>query len=129
MLDSLLLLKNLNENLESWFKELESNPAIKPLTTSIFRFGRPSKTNSKPALLNWISNFYQTLLAKFSLYFHDVLALFGPSSDLKITTNIGNPNFLQLFYGFAKKNTPILVCIIANRIDQDEPFYGKGLYG
>jgi hypothetical protein len=128
MLDALLVLKNLREQLDDWLKELEANPTTKPLATSIFRFGKSSKNNTKLPLLNWWSNFYQTLLAKFSLYFHDVLAVFGPTSDMKVTHAFGSPNFLQTLHTFIKKNTPILICIIANRIEQDEPFYGNEVF-
>lgn len=126
MLDSLLQLKSLRDLLVSWFEQFDSRIFSKVPTPSFFlSFAKKAIKNnsSKFALIHFLNQFYQTLLAKFSLYFYDVIASFAPYTEIKtaFTTNYSLLHYVQ---NFVRKNNPQIVCILANQIELDTSFYG-----
>lgn len=126
MLDSLIKLKTIRDSLVSWFEQFDSKLVSKVSTPSFFlSFAKKTvKNNStKLALLHFLNQFYQILLAKFSLYFYDVMASFAPHTESKaaFTTNYSLLHYIQ---NFVRKNNPQIVCILANQIELDTSFYG-----
>ncbi|KAI1721046.1 KICSTOR complex protein C12orf66 like protein [Ditylenchus destructor] len=131
MVDSLIRLKNLRLLLTTWFSQFDTGIQMKPSTSfALFSFTKKTKsTSTKLALLHFLNHFYQTLLAKFSLYFNDVLVPYSPTSESKMAINAnGNNNFIHFIHLFAKKNNPQMICILANRLELDTPFYGFGYH-
>lgn len=127
MLDSLLQLKSIRDSFVTWFAQFDSGLAFKAPTPSFFfSFAKKTiKNNSKKLLLiHFLNQFYQTLLSKFSLYFYDVVASFAPHGEMKgaFTANYSLLHYVQNFF---RKNNPQIVCILANQIEMETPFYGK----
>lgn len=123
-MDSLIILKNLRNALHEWFSGFESVTPAKPSTSFFFLFTKKAKPTEKLALIHFLNQFYQALLAKFSLYFHDVLAKYVPQTDLKLAFTSNNNNFLHGFQNFHRKNSPQVICILVNRLDVDTSFFG-----
>uniref|UniRef100_A0A915E0N1 Uncharacterized protein n=1 Tax=Ditylenchus dipsaci TaxID=166011 RepID=A0A915E0N1_9BILA len=110
MLESLLKLKELKAILNEWFDSFDASNLAKPSPSFLLSFTKKTKiTPTKLALFHFLDQFFQTMLAKFSLYFHDVLTPFTPNN-------------------FFRKNSPQMICLLVNRIEMDAQFYGFGYH-
>lgn len=123
MIDSLILLKDLRRELSDWFSCLECITPPKPSSSFFFLFSKKSKLTEKLALVYFFNQFYQTLLAKLSLYFYDSLGQYIPQNELKVVFS-GSCSFLHTFQNFYRKSSPQIICILVSRIDLNTPFYG-----
>ena len=124
MLDTLILLKTFRDSLAGWFKEVEDGQPIRHAPSFLRAITKNTRPTTKFALLHWFELLYNSLLAKFSLYFHDALSSFSVDTELKAAFNAPG-SVLQHFHNFARKSGPKLVCVIVNRMDNEEPFFGK----
>jgi hypothetical protein len=130
MLETLLLLKAMRENLSTWFKQVDDAFSPSRPSPSFFKAFTKSKHRSKLALLHWFELIYHSLLGKFSLYYHDVLAPFSfPNGEMKsVLSPASSGCILHSIQMFSRKCNPKLICVIANRIEDDSPFYGYGYH-
>lgn len=129
-LDSLIMLKQSRDLLDDWFHSLDANSTTKVANSSFFlSFGsRRRSTISRLALLQFLLQFHNTMVAKFSLYFHDTLISFVPHGEMKQISSSSVVNFLQMLQTFTRKNNANTMCLILNRIVQDTPFQGFGYH-
>ncbi|KAK6033308.1 hypothetical protein OSTOST_00481 [Ostertagia ostertagi] len=88
-------------------------PMRRPVTDQTFKenfiFSRSTEKLPRNRLINWLIQFYNLLMAKFSLYFTNVLANFCSVDDLKIV----------------KKADAVCLAIIMDRENCTEKFYGS----
>uniref|UniRef100_A0A0K0DA66 SWIM-type domain-containing protein n=1 Tax=Angiostrongylus cantonensis TaxID=6313 RepID=A0A0K0DA66_ANGCA len=80
-------------------------------------------------LINWFVQFYNLLMAKFSLYFTNVLANFCSVDDLKNIYTIDNGyNFISNATQLVKKTDAVCLAIVMDRENFTENFYGFGYH-
>ncbi|KAF5403670.1 hypothetical protein PHET_02741 [Paragonimus heterotremus] len=88
-------------------------------------FGR--HVNKPPALLSWLSNFYNTLLAKYSLYWFNILNQAVSSSDtvLEISSS-EDPSLIAKVIAFQRRTNALCVSLFFDTACQTNPFLGHG---
>lgn len=123
-LDSLLELKELAADLSSWFSHVPFKESVSKPHFFSFAFAKAPRAGPKLALLSWISLFFNTLLAKTVLYFHDLLVAQVPAAELKAMLSV-QPSFVQTISAFTRRANPVLTALILDRMDSPEPFYGQ----
>jgi len=144
MMSSLLQLKRIRDALSTWFHKLEESstpsatlPANSSARSSPYGFfsslpfarRSPSAKSVGPTrlgLLQFLAQFHEHLLAKFTLYFHDTLAVFAPVGELK--SGMGGLALLHNVQHFQRKSSARMMCILACRLDLEAPFYGFGYH-
>uniref|UniRef100_A0A914XMK8 Uncharacterized protein n=1 Tax=Plectus sambesii TaxID=2011161 RepID=A0A914XMK8_9BILA len=125
---SLLHLKEAKERLKLWLKgtNLESSQL---LTTGWLGLGSAKKLHSHLALCVWMQNFYDLLMAKFSLYFYDALVRQTNAAEMKLNVaSVPLPNFLTKFANFQRRHDALTVCLILNRDEEPLGFAGVGYH-
>ena len=128
MLDSILLLKDLRVLLMNFFKEINHGLNVKSSSSGLFSFMKSSKAPPKYFLLNWLIALYNSMLAKFSIYFNDVLGPYVPSSELKQFQTANTPmNMYNYFTLFMRKQGPSAIAIVMCRGSDQSPFYSEAL--
>lgn len=123
MIDSLIVLKNIKRELTNWFSCLECVSPRKQSASFFSFFFKKTKLTEKLSLIYFFNQFYQTMLAKLSLYFYDTLERYVPQNELKVV--FSNCSFLHTFQNFYRKTSPQIICILVSRINLNTPFYGK----
>ncbi|CAI4233297.1 unnamed protein product [Auanema sp. JU1783] len=124
MFESLLELKQVRENFDFWIKELGSlNPANLSFFAKILG-GEPVPRNR---LIQWLIKFYDLLMAKFSLYFTNVLEAYCGDEDRESIHSIDNKfNFIDSFRNIQAQIKACRVGIIMDRSFDGSDFYGFG---
>ncbi|KAE9550972.1 hypothetical protein FO519_005809 [Halicephalobus sp. NKZ332] len=129
VLDSLLLLKNLKTLFSNFFKDISQELSSKQSNSGLFSFMKPNKAPPKYFLLNWLVALYNSMLAKFSIYFNDVLGPYVPSNELKQFQTANTPiNMYNFFSTFMRKQGPSVISIVMCRGSDQSPFYGFGYH-
>ncbi|KAK6051110.1 hypothetical protein COOONC_11385 [Cooperia oncophora] len=123
MFESLLQLKEIRERFDYWVRD---SHCLNPVNKSVFYFFRSTEKLPRNRLINWLIQFYNLLMAKFSLYFTNVLANFCSVDDLKIIHTIDNGyNFISNATQIVKKTDAICLAIVMDRETCTENFYGQ----
>uniref|UniRef100_A0A1I7XFT7 Vacuolar fusion protein MON1 homolog n=1 Tax=Heterorhabditis bacteriophora TaxID=37862 RepID=A0A1I7XFT7_HETBA len=148
MFESLLQLKEIRERFDFWVRDLESlNPINKPVflffklvllfllvynLIALFlslKYYRSVEKVPRNRLIHWLIQFYNLLMAKFSLYFTDVLGHYCSVDDIKTIHTIDNGfNFISNANQFLKKTGAVYLTIVMDRRDCKEDFYGLGYH-
>ncbi|KAK6030017.1 hypothetical protein OSTOST_03856 [Ostertagia ostertagi] len=124
MFESLLQLKEIRERFDYWVRD---SHCLNPVNKSVFYFFRSTEKLPRNRLINWLIQFYNLLMAKFSLYFTNVLANFCSVDDLKIIHTIDNGyNFISNATQIVKKTDAVCLAIVMDRENCTENFYGFG---
>ncbi|VDK41293.1 unnamed protein product [Cylicostephanus goldi] len=126
MFESLLQLKEIRERFDFWIRDAH---CLNPVNKSVFYFFRSNEKLPRNRLINWLIQFYNLLMAKFSLYFTNVLANFCSVDDLKTVHTIDNGfNFISNATQFVKKTDAICLAIVMDREKCSDSFYGFGYH-
>ncbi|GAU97392.1 hypothetical protein RvY_08699 [Ramazzottius varieornatus] len=123
---SLVHLTHAHRRLQMWtsIQQAEERPAQLPgYRTS------PTKTTTWPALLTWFSKYQTALLAKFSLYFHDVLSKQTTLPDLRNLMTKTVPDYHQKILQFQRKSDAHSVCVVLDTNGMDYRGAGYQLPG
>ncbi|VDM70924.1 unnamed protein product [Strongylus vulgaris] len=126
MFESLLQLKEIRERFDFWIRD---SHCLNPVNKSVFYFFRSNEKLPRNRLINWLIQFYNLLMAKFSLYFTNVLANFCSIDDIKTVHTIDNGfNFISNATQFVKKTDAVCLAIVMDREKCSENFYGFGYH-
>lgn len=126
MFESLLQLKEIRERFDFWVRD---SHCLNPVNKSVFYFFRSTEKLPRNRLINWFIQFYNLLMAKFSLYFTNVLANFCSVDDLKTVHTIDNGyNFISNATQLVKKTDAVCLAIVMDRENCTENFYGFGYH-
>ncbi|OQV22159.1 UPF0536 protein C12orf66-like protein [Hypsibius exemplaris] len=98
----------------------------------------PQKAIPTPALITWFFRYHTALLAKFSLYFYDVLSKQTAQLDLKNLMAKTSPDYYQKIVAFYRKSDALSICIVLDtngmgyrglgyRLPEEEPESPTGL--
>jgi hypothetical protein len=122
--DALLILKDLHDTLEGWFRIVDACAAPKQPQGFFLSFTKKSKNNQKFSLLIFLHNLYKSLLNKFSLYFSEALFPFIPHGEIQLTVNSyynSSNSLIQSLHTFSRKTNVHLLAIVTNQ----RSLYGK----
>ncbi|VDL71817.1 unnamed protein product [Nippostrongylus brasiliensis] len=126
MFESLLQLKEIRERFDFWVGD---SHCLNPVNKSVFYFFRSTEKLPRNRLIHWLIQFYNLLMAKFSLYFTNVLANFCSVDDLKTVHTIDNGfNFISNATQLVKKTDAVCLAIVMDREGCTEDFYGFGYH-
>ncbi|KAK6729942.1 hypothetical protein RB195_006784 [Necator americanus] len=126
MFESLLQLKEIRERFDLWIRD---SHCLNSVNRSVFYFFRSNEKLPQNRLISWLIQFYNLLMAKFSLYFTNVLANFCSVDDLKIVHTIDNGyNFISNATQLVKKTDAICLAIVMDREKCTDSFYGFGYH-
>ncbi|VDM51680.1 unnamed protein product [Angiostrongylus costaricensis] len=126
MFESLLQLKEIRERFDFWVRD---SHCLNSVNKSVFYFFRSTEKLPRNRLINWFVQFYNLLMAKFSLYFTNVLANFCSVDDLKNIYTIDNGyNFISNATQLVKKTDAVCLAIVMDRENFTENFYGFGYH-
>ncbi|KIH51645.1 hypothetical protein ANCDUO_18267 [Ancylostoma duodenale] len=126
MFESLLQLKEIRERFDFWIRD---SHCLNPVNKSVFYFFRSNEKIPRNRLINWLIQFYNLLMAKFSLYFTNVLANFCSVDDMKTVHTIDNGyNFISNANQLLKKTDAVCLAIVMDREKCSENFYGFGYH-
>ncbi|KHJ89942.1 hypothetical protein OESDEN_10222 [Oesophagostomum dentatum] len=126
MFESLLQLKEIRQRFEFWIRD---SHCLNPVNKSVFYFFRSNEKMPRNRLINWLIQFYNLLMAKFSLYFTNVLANFCSVDDIRTVHTIDNGyNFISNATQFVKKTDAVCLAIVMDREQCTENFYGFGYH-
>ncbi|KAA3676080.1 uncharacterized protein DEA37_0012169 [Paragonimus westermani] len=118
-MDSLLCLKSSFNELSNLFQPFQLTFPL------VLTSGR--HVNKPPALLSWLSNFYNTLLAKYSLYWFSILSQAVSSSDTVLElSNSEDPNLIAKVIAFQRRTNALCVSLFFDTACQTNPFLGHG---
>nr|CDJ97396.1 Protein of unknown function DUF2003 domain containing protein [Haemonchus contortus] len=124
MFESLLQLKEIRERFDYWVRD---SHCLNPVNKSVFYFFRSTEKQPRNRLINWLIQFYNLLMAKFSLYFTNVLGNFCSVDDLRTIHTIDNGfNFISNATQIVKKTDAACLAIVMDRENCTESFYGFG---
>ncbi|CAD5228070.1 unnamed protein product [Bursaphelenchus okinawaensis] len=124
-IDSLIQLKQLAQDLNTWFSHVPFKTSTSKPNFLFFNFAKSSKNTPKLLLLHWFSKFYNTLLAKLCLYGHELFVSHLNSNDVKSLLN-AQPSFIQSIVSYSRRVNSAMICLLLDRMDNKEPFYGFG---
>ncbi|EYC04389.1 hypothetical protein Y032_0088g2176 [Ancylostoma ceylanicum] len=126
MFESLLQLKEIRERFDFWIRD---SHCLNSVNKSVFYFFRSNEKLPRNRLINWLIQFYNLLMAKFSLYFTNVLANFCSVDDMKTVHTIDNGyNFISNANQLLKKTDAVCLAIVMDRETCAENFHGFGYH-
>ncbi|KER20484.1 hypothetical protein T265_15308 [Opisthorchis viverrini] len=115
-IDSLLCISNASAKLESVYRIFD------------LPYNRGSRTHAKPpALLFWLTNFYNVLLTKYTLYWFKVLSDCTSNSDETLeVAGLENPSLVTRVINFQNRTNALYVSVLFDAACQDYPYLGHG---
>ncbi|TGZ60736.1 hypothetical protein CRM22_008350 [Opisthorchis felineus] len=115
-IDSLLYISNASAKLESVY-QIFGLP-----------YNRGSRTHAKtPALLFWLTSFYNVLLTKYTLYWFKVLSDCISNSDETLeVAGLENPSLVTRVINFQNRTNALYVSVLFDAACQDYPYLGHG---
>ncbi|KAJ1363106.1 hypothetical protein KIN20_022872 [Parelaphostrongylus tenuis] len=126
MLESLLQLKEIRERFDFWVRD---SLCLNSVNKSVLHFFRSTDKLPRNRLISWFVQFYNLLMAKFSLYFTNVLSNFCSVDDLKTIYTIDNGyNFISNATQLVKKTDAVCLAIVMDRENSTDNFYGFGYH-
>ncbi|KJH52764.1 hypothetical protein DICVIV_00971 [Dictyocaulus viviparus] len=126
MFESLLQLKEIRNRFDYWVRD---SHCLSSVNKSVLYFFRSTEKLPRNRLINWFVQFYNLLMAKFSLYFTNVLSNFCSIDDLKTIYTIDNGyNFISNASHLVKKTDAACLAIVMDREKSTEDFYGFGYH-
>ncbi|XP_052763854.1 KICSTOR subunit 2-like isoform X2 [Mya arenaria] len=121
-LPSLLQLHQAHSKLTSWGAASQARETVKK-----GMFGSTTKTlSSLPALYSWLLRYKCLLVAKFSLYFYDVLSKQTTSVDMKGLSAKNCEDYVAKVTAFQKKSDASHVCLVLDTQGLESPYRGPG---
>ncbi|XP_059101558.1 KICSTOR subunit 2 isoform X2 [Peromyscus eremicus] len=122
-LPSLVTLHNAHTKLQSWGQTFEKQRETKK---HLFG-GQSQKAVQPPHLFLWLMKLKNTLLAKFSFYFHEALSRQTTASEMKGLTAKANPDLFGKISSFIRKYDAANVSLIFDNRGS-ESFQGHGYH-
>ncbi|XP_052251645.1 KICSTOR subunit 2-like isoform X2 [Dreissena polymorpha] len=123
-LASLLQLHQAHSKLTSWGSAAQARE-----TTKRGMFGSTSKTvSSLPALFSWLLRYKHLLVAKFSLYFYEVLSKQTTSADMRSLSMKNCEDYVAKISAFHRKSDVAYICLYLDSQGMAEPFKGLGYH-
>lgn len=122
-LPSLLNLHNAHTKLQTWGQIFEKQRE----TRKHLFGGQTQKAVQPPHLFLWLMKLKNTLLAKFSFYFHDALSRQTALSEMKTLTTKTNPDYFGKTSSFLRKYDVTNVSLIFDNRGS-ESFQGHGYH-
>ncbi|KAG5450134.1 kicstor complex protein C12orf66 [Clonorchis sinensis] len=91
-------------------------------------YNRGSRTHAKsPALLFWLTSFYNVLLTKYTLYWFKVLSDCISNSDETLeVAGLENPSLVTRVINFQSRTNALYVSVLFDAACQDYPYLGHG---
>ena len=130
--DSLLSLKDIQAKLQAWGMLSPSHKVKEQLMSSFSYksfFGKVNKKQSEiPFLYNWLYQFYESLLSKFTLYFYLTLSSQAPTTDTKANCSRTSIDFIAKLHNFQKKTDTINISLVLDASSKRNIFRGHGYH-
>ncbi|XP_055328186.1 KICSTOR subunit 2-like [Paramacrobiotus metropolitanus] len=121
-LASLVHINQAHRRLALWPTSVQAPESSLPANYKI----APLKSISPPALYTWFVKYQTALLAKFSLYFHDVLSKqTGLAAEFRTLLTRNNPDYYSKIATFQRKSDASHICLVldTNGMDYRGPGY------
>jgi len=114
VIEPLLNLKNAQSGLKLLSRSSTSSDPDSPHGSNWFSFAASTKPPILPALFSWHKRYYDSLLSKFSLYFHDLLIKQTTPQEMRNQLSKAPENYMQRVATFHRKQDAGHVCLILN---------------
>lgn len=108
------VLKEWNDNIENQTNTMHRFMITSPSPLNFF------KSTSKPALYTFYSKFHESLVAKFTLYFYDILCEYS-GSESKIPAGKTSPDFATRISQFYRRANAEWIFLILHKTSEPNP--------